>query len=116
MTHGRHRRHPSLLIPLLLGAPLASGQDIACAFDFTLDGVVGTNDLLYLLASFGRTSVIADTNGDGIVGTDDLLGLLAVYGRSCDPDAPAPPVASPDARNRAPWDACHRKKRGTVTV
>lgn len=109
MTHGRHRRHPSLLIPLLLGAPLASGQDIACAFDFTLDGVVGTNDLLYLLASFGRTSVIADTNGDGIVGTDDLLGLLAVYGRSCDPDA------SPDCDGVwGDWTACSEPCGGGI--
>eukprot|EP01046_Picozoa_sp_COSAG06_P010573 COSAG06_NODE_579_length_14027_cov_2.460942_5_plen_3130_part_00 len=117
MTHacGRHRRHLSLLLPLLLGAPLASGQDAACAFDFTLDGIVGTNDLLYLLASFGRTSVIADTNGDGIVGTDDLLGLLAVYGRSCDPDAPAPPVASPDCDGVwGDWAACSEPCGGGI--
>ena len=58
----------------------------ACAADITSDGLVSTNDLLYLLASFGRLSeahLAADVDGNGIVGTTDLLLLLASYGRSC---------------------------------
>eukprot|EP01043_Picozoa_sp_COSAG02_P012118 COSAG02_NODE_461_length_21848_cov_235.681043_7_plen_1409_part_00 len=82
---------PSVLLLLLVGAPRASGQgqEMACALDFTNDGVVGTNDLLYLLAVFGRNVAdtsqarVADVSGDGRVGTDDLLSLLASFGDVC---------------------------------
>ena len=85
---------PSLLL-LLLAAPLASGQDAACALDFSGDGIVSTNDLLSLLAVFGRTvsevpqAAAADVNADGRVSTDDLLALLASFGDVCDTSTPA---------------------------
>ena len=83
----RRRRHAP--------EPLAD----ACAYDMTDDGLVSTNDLLYILAAFGRSAsetpsaARADVNGDGIVGTTDLLGLLAMYGRRCG----APPIVAPEA-------------------
>ena len=82
------------LLLMLLTAPCASGQDWACALDFNADGIVGTNDLLYLLALFGRTgdevpaAMVADVSGDGRVGTDDLLMLLGTFGRACDTSIP----------------------------
>ena len=95
-----------LLVVSLLAALLAphgaqaQGDDAgACAYDLTGDGAISTNDLLMILALFGRQSTTsatvaaADVSGDGIVGTSDLLGLLAVYGRSCG-EAPAGPEAA----------------------
>lgn len=83
--------------PRRAGAQLAA----ACAYDLTDDGIVGTNDLLYLLAAFGRTSsptaALADVNGDGVVGTADLLGLLAMYGRTCSAPPPPVPIIAPEA-------------------
>jgi hypothetical protein len=81
------------LLLLVLSSPLASGQEAACTADFSGDGIVATNDLLYLLAVFGRSShssptvARADVNGDGIVGTDDLLYVLSTFGDPC--EAPA---------------------------
>ena len=74
-------------------------------WDLNRDGLVSTNDLLYLLALFGdnvgdNPSVsIADGNGDGRIGTNDLLGLLAFFGRSCEDLAapPPPPPVTPEA-------------------
>jgi hypothetical protein len=54
----------------------------ACIFDFDGNGLVGTDDLLWLLAAFGREAfdtrfdAAPDTNGDGVVNAPDLLGLL----------------------------------------
>ena len=52
------------------------------------DGVVGVDDLLLLLASYGSTNVDSasclDSSGDGRVGVEDLLSLLAAYGNTCD--------------------------------
>lgn len=85
-------------------AVVQPGGDDACAYDLTGDGLVSTNDLLYLLAAFGRDAAsdlaadAADVNNDGVVGTSDLLALLAVYGRPCataggtPPPPPPPPV------------------------
>jgi hypothetical protein len=44
------------------------------------DGSVGFQDLLVLLASWGRSDVAADLDGDGLVGFNDLLILLASWG------------------------------------
>jgi hypothetical protein len=64
-----------------------------CPGDVTGDNVVGTNDLLAILALYGSTGSGAiggsenagaeDLNEDGIIGTADLLILLAYYGEMC---------------------------------
>lgn len=72
----------------------------SCGWDLNSDGIVSTNDLLYLLACFGDTvadnpSVLsADGTGDGVIGTTDLLGLLAFFGRTCE-DLSSPPPSPP---------------------
>ena len=49
--------------------------------DITGDGVVGVDDLLDLIASFGPCAGCpADVNGDGVVGVDDFLIVLAAWG------------------------------------
>jgi hypothetical protein len=57
-----------------------------CPADLTEDGVVSTNDLLALLAVFGRTDCDMDIIPSvpaGLINTDDLLTLLSQFGRSC---------------------------------
>jgi len=55
-----------------------------CPEDFDLDGMVGTTDLLQLLAAWGPCmDCVEDLDGDGMVGTTDLLQLLAAWG-PCD--------------------------------
>ena len=61
----------------------ATATTVTFCPDLTGDGVVSTNDLLYLLAAWGDTASPADFNGDGIVGTDDLLIVLSAYGDTC---------------------------------
>ena len=76
----------------------AQQSSTTCICDLNSDGLVGTNDLLWMLALFGSpvsdemgsSFSAADTNGDGIVSTPDLLMLLAEFGRSCQVDAPPP--------------------------
>ena len=57
--------------------------------DITGDNWVSTDDLLALLAMFGRscdayTSMLCpDANGDDAVSTEDLLSLLSQFGRQC---------------------------------
>jgi hypothetical protein len=105
-----------LLVVTLLAALVAphgaqaQDDDVgACAYDLTGDGAISTNDLLMILALFGRQSTTsatvaaADVSGDGIVGTSDLLGLLAVYGRSCG-EAPAGPEAAAAAFAEVTFD------------
>lgn len=104
------RRSPRMIVLscaaalLAATAPRRAGAQLAaaCAYDLTDDGIVGTNDLLYLLAAFGRstsspTAALADVNGDGVVGTTDLLGLLAMYGRTCSAPPPPVPIIAPEA-------------------
>ena len=57
--------------------------------DLSGDDLIGSEELLYLLAAFGGTvednpdiSVI-DINYDGIIDTEDLLNLLAQFGTYC---------------------------------
>lgn len=75
-------------------------QSGPCGYDLNGDGLVSTNDLLYILAVFGRQVAedssfgIADGNGDGLINTQDLLGLLASFGRTCE-DLTAPPPPPP---------------------
>ena len=103
-------------LSLLLAGAVAQAQvstvvmpaNDPCAYDLTEDNLVSTNDLLYLLATFGRDAAsdpaaqAADVDGSGSVGTSDLLGLLAVFGRTCQQQpvsgpAPPPPVSLQDA-------------------
>ena len=52
-----------------------------CPSDITGDGIVGTPDLLQLLANWGPCpGCPEDLTGDGVVGTPDLLQLLADWG------------------------------------
>jgi len=52
-----------------------------CVADITGDGMVGVDDLLDLIASFGPCAGCpADVNGDGVVGVDDILIVLAAWG------------------------------------
>jgi hypothetical protein len=68
-------------------------QAMGCTADINADGMVGVDDLLALLASYGGAGA-GDVNGDGAVGVNDLLALLAEYGRACnraDPPLPRRP-------------------------
>lgn len=84
-------------------ATTAQWPSVSCTYDLNEDGLVTTDDLLWLLGAFGRqasdSSTVhrADGNGDGVVNTQDLLGLLAVFGRPCASDAPPPPITAEDA-------------------
>ena len=77
--------------------PVTVSHPAACGWDLSGDGLVATNDLLFLLAVYGRqaaddaNAAAADGNGDGIVSTVDLLGLLAVFGQTCSVGVPPPP-------------------------
>ena len=91
------------LLLSILGAarPTHAQTSATCAWDLTSDGIVSTNDLLFLLACFGDNAVdgtpasSADGNGDGLVGTADLLGLLSVFGRYCEDIVPPVPPPQP---------------------
>ena len=51
-----------------------------CLADLNSDGVVGTDDLLAIIAAWGDLDSPLDINGDGIVGSSDLLLILADWG------------------------------------
>lgn len=59
-----------------------------CLGDMNGDRLVSLNDLVVVLANFGRTGGMTMTDGDmdfdGDVDLDDLARMLAVFGRSCD--------------------------------
>ncbi len=57
-----------------------------CLGDVNADLTVNTNDLVLLLAAFGRPVApgsLVDLNGDGTIGTPDLVLLLARFGSGC---------------------------------
>ena len=55
-----------------------------CPADFTVDGFVGTGDLLEILAEYGCIGDCGyDINGDGKVDTNDMLTFFAAYGQEC---------------------------------
>jgi len=56
------------------------GADDCCAADVDGDAVVGVDDVLLLLASWGSTGGPGDVDGDGAVGVDDLLAVIAAWG------------------------------------
>jgi len=54
--------------------------------DADRDGIVGLNDLLAVLSSFGSDDACrnrGDLDGDRLVGLDDLLAVLGEFGQSC---------------------------------
>ncbi len=51
-----------------------------CAADITNDGVVGVNDLLFVIDAWSETDSPADVTGDGIVGVNDLLLVVGNWG------------------------------------
>lgn len=51
-----------------------------CTADLNSDGVVGTDDLLAVIAAWGDIDSPLDINADGIVGSSDLLIILADWG------------------------------------
>ena len=52
-----------------------------CEADITGDGIVGVDDILALIATFGPCEgCAADVDGDGVVGVDDILIVLAAWG------------------------------------
>ena len=62
----------------------------ACAADLTGDGDVFTDDLLLLLADFGRAQdPVADLDGDGRTGTDDVRPRPAPLARPARRSAPS---------------------------
>lgn len=66
-----------------LGVGFLKGS-MACDSDINLDGVVGVDDLLFLLGDFGcETSCVQDLNDDGVVTVSDLLVLLGEFGNVC---------------------------------
>lgn len=54
-----------------------------CRFDLDHNGVVDENDETLLSHLWGSPGPAGDFDGDGIVGTSDLLQLLAAVGRDC---------------------------------
>lgn len=62
-------------------------EDITCLGDINGDYVVGTNDLMSLLACWEEEPVgdceLCDLTGDGIIGASDILFLNTVYGNQC---------------------------------
>ena len=52
--------------------------------DFNQDGVIGTSEVLVMLAAFGDiTTGPEDLNGDGMVNVGDVLMLLGAFGMVC---------------------------------
>lgn len=57
------------------------GKD--CRFDLDHNGAVGDSDENVLSTLWGSPGPLGDFDGDGVVGTADLLQLLAAAGRDC---------------------------------
>lgn len=55
-------------------------DECQCIADINSDGVVGVNDLLMVIADWGRSESPADINGSGLVDTTDLLLILESWG------------------------------------
>jgi hypothetical protein len=62
-------------------------EDITCFGDINGDYVVGTNDLMSILACWEEEPVgdceLCDLTQDGIIGASDILFLNTVYGNQC---------------------------------
>lgn len=57
---------------------------LGCATDVTTDGVVGVNDILFVVDRWGTTDDLADCNRDGEVGISDILMIIDEWGSDCD--------------------------------
>ncbi len=79
-AHRTHQGVPVKQRPVLL-------RVITCPGDVDFDERVCIDDLLRLLASWGRPCGLADFNTDGDIGIVDLLDLLAHWG-SCEAGGP----------------------------
>ena len=64
-----------MLTGLLLGLVLPAAMPAA-----TLDGLVGVEDLLAIIATWGNAGGPEDIDGSGMVGTGDLLIILDDWG------------------------------------
>ena len=53
-------------------------DECECLGDFTADGTIGFEDVLYLLSNWGSPN--ADLNGNGTTDFEDLLVILSVWG------------------------------------
>jgi predicted outer membrane repeat protein len=71
---------PRFVGPVDLGPYEVQGGGDPCPADIDDDGLVGVNDFLDLLASWGAAGGPADIDGDGVVGVTDFLDLLAYWG------------------------------------
>jgi thiol-disulfide isomerase/thioredoxin len=58
-------------------------EDEPCAGDADGDGMVGVNDILAVIGSFGDTDGSGDANGDGICDVNDVLAVVANFGSNC---------------------------------
>ena len=52
----------------------------SCIVDVTYDGIVGVNDLLFVLSQWGSNCSESDFNIDGIVNVVDLLAVISSWG------------------------------------
>ena len=48
--------------------------------DMTGDGLVGTDEILHIISSWGTDDPVADVDGSGIVDTNDILVILSAWG------------------------------------
>jgi hypothetical protein len=59
-------------------------EDGSCSEDVNGDGIVGVDDLLQIIGSWGPCSGCpADVDGSGDVGVDDVLAVLSYWGQDC---------------------------------
>lgn len=59
-------------------------EDTGCGEDVNGDGIVGVDDLLGIIASWGPCGACdADVDGSGEVDVDDLLAVLSRWGQNC---------------------------------
>ncbi len=77
-----------------------SGCGTGIPGDIDGDGMVGTNDLLAVIAAWGPCPPIADCpedlNGDGVVGADDILFIIGHWGSTGTPRGMGDQDASED--------------------
>ncbi len=68
-----------------LNSVFCTAPAVSCLGDFDADGLVGTSDLLLLLASMGCVqSCLYDLNGAGMVNSADVLVFLGLFGTTCE--------------------------------
>jgi hypothetical protein len=55
-------------------------DECECLADFTDDNAVNINDLLVVIATWGTSGPLGDSNYDGIVNIEDLLVVISGWG------------------------------------